>query len=95
MRALRLVDGRWARWPATDQGRWESAALGVSFEFDGLYLRVRDAAGRLKPLPEEADAVLEEQAAALERQNATLRRIRDVAAEGDLDALRALLDDEA
>jgi len=117
VRALRLVDGRWARWPATDQGRWESAALGVSFEFDGLYLRVRDAAGRLKPLPEEADAVLEEQiaalekqaaalerqdatlegqAAALERQDTTLRRIRDLAAAGDLDALRALLDgDEA
>ena len=102
VRALRLVDGRWARWPATAQGRWESAALGVSFEFDGLYLRVRDAAGRLKPLPQEADAVLEEQAvalernvAALERQDAMLRRIRDLAAEGDLDALRALLDDEA
>ena len=58
--------------------------MGVSFEFDGLYLRVRDAAGRLKPLPQEADALLMEQAAALER-------IRQLAAAGDLEALRVFL----
>lgn len=91
VRALRLVNGRWARWPATPQGRWESVTLDVSFEFDGLYLRVRDAAGRLKPLPQEADAVLEEQAATLEEQAATLERIRALAAAGDLTALQAFL----
>jgi len=98
VRALRLVEGRWARWPATAEGRWESATLGVSFEFDGLYLRVRDAAGRLKPLPQEADAALEEQAATLEEQTtvleeqaAMLERIRVLAAAGDLAALQAFL----
>jgi len=65
--------------------------LDVSFEFDGLYLRVRDAAGRLKPLPQEADATLEEQAAALEEQAAALERIRALAAAGDLAALQAFL----
>lgn len=92
VRALRLVEGRWARWPSGPQGRWQSAALGVSFEFDGLYLRVRDAAGRLKPLPQEADALLIEQAATLEEQAATLERLRALAAAGDLAALQALLE---
>ncbi len=98
VRALRLIDGRWTQWPTTLDGRWESPTLGVSFEFDGLYLRVRDAAGRLKPLPQEADALLleqaatlEEQAATLEEQAATLERIRELAAAGDVTALRALL----
>jgi hypothetical protein len=105
VRALRLVDGRWARWSATPEGRWESANLGVSFEFDGLYLRVRDAAGRLKPLPQEADALmleqdarlteqdarLTEQDARLHEQAAALERIRELAEEGNLAALRAYL----
>ncbi len=58
VRALRLSGRRWAPWRPNARGQWEDAALGVSFEFDGLYLRVRDAAGRLKPLPHEADALL-------------------------------------
>ena len=81
---MRLSGGRWTPWPATGQGRWESATLGVSFEFDGLYLRVRDAAGRLKPLPQEADALLLEHEARLER-------IRELVSAGDLAALRAFL----
>jgi hypothetical protein len=98
VRALRLVEGRWGRWPATADGHWESATLGVSFAFDGLYLRVRDAAGRLKPLPQEADALiveqaarLEEQASRLKAQEATLARIRELAARGNLDALHEFL----
>jgi len=47
---------------------------------------VRDAAGRLKPLPEEADAVLEEQIAALEKQAAALER-QDATLEGQAAAL--------
>ena len=91
VRALRLSGGRWTPWPATQQGRWESATLGVSFEFDGLYLRVRDAAGRLKPLPQEADALLLEQEAQLSEQAAALKQIRELVAAGDLAALRAFL----
>jgi hypothetical protein len=91
VRALRLSGGRWTPWPATQQGQWESATLGVSFEFDGLYLRVRDAAGRLKPLPQEADALLLEQEARLSEQAAALKQIRELVAAGDLDALRAFL----
>jgi hypothetical protein len=91
VRALRLHGRRWQPWRANEQGRWESAALGVSFEFDGLYLRVRDAAGRLTPLPQEAHALLIEQAAALEAQTAALEQIRALAAAGDLAALRAFL----
>lgn len=98
VRALRLVDGRWTRWPVTGGGRWESAQLGVSFEFDGPYLRVRDAAGRLKPLPQEADELLIEQNARLTEQDMrltaqadALERIRELVAEGDLASLRAYL----
>jgi hypothetical protein len=107
VRALRLVDGRWTRWQADANGRWVSAALGVSFEFDAPYLRVRDAAARLKPLPDEADALLLEQAALLmERtsllteqsaqlteRDALLERIRALVDAGDLEAVRALLAD--
>lgn len=91
VRALRLENGRWVRWEANAQGRWESPALGVSFEFDGLYLRVRDAAGRLKPLPDEADALLEEQTAQLGERQALLARIRALAQAGDWAAVQALL----
>ncbi len=84
VRALRLVDGRWTRWLADAREQWRSATLGVSFEFDGLYLRVRDEAGRIKPLPQDADALLMEQAA-------TLERIRALAAAGDMAALQAFL----
>ncbi len=91
VRALRLVEGRWTRWPTTPEGRWESPALGVSFEFDDPYLRVRDAVGRLKPLPHEADAVILAQEAALAERGAALRRLRDLAAAGDLAALQAFL----
>lgn len=105
VRALRLVDGRWARWQADAHGRWVSARLDVSFEFDAPYLRVRDAAGRLKPLPDEADALLLEQDALLtertsqltERdaqlaeQAVLLERIRALVDACDLDTVRALL----
>lgn len=84
VRALRLTRGAWTPWEANAAGQWESPALGVSFEFDGLYLRVRDAAGRLKPLPQEADALLME-------QDAVLGRIREFVTRGDLAGLRDLL----
>jgi hypothetical protein len=65
VRALRLSLGRWTPWPATAEGGWESVALGVSFAFDGLYLRVYDARRRLMPLPYEANALLLEREARL------------------------------
>jgi hypothetical protein len=106
--ARRLEHGRWAPWPTNDAGHWESAALGVSFAFDGLYLRVYDAAGVLMPLPHEARGLLadmERQRAALDRQLAEqeqrlagrddlIERIRRLTADGDLAALRALLSAE-
>ncbi|MGH2387689.1 MAG: Uma2 family endonuclease, partial [Chloroflexota bacterium] len=54
VRALRLGDGGWAPWPISPAGRWESVQLGVSFAFNGLYLRVYDVEGRLQPLPHES-----------------------------------------
>ncbi len=58
VRALRLSGRRWTPWRPNARGWWEDAALRVSFEFDGLYLRVRDAAGQRMPLPHEAYALL-------------------------------------
>ena len=109
VRALRLVDGHWAPWPVTVDGRWESAALSVSFEYDELYLRVRDAAGRLMPLPEEAGALLAERDAERAERNAERAerdaeraerdaeraQIRELAEAGDLAAVRALLADRS
>jgi hypothetical protein len=70
------------------------------WQADAPYLRVRDAAGRLKPLPDEADALLLEQATQLTEQSSQLRerdilleRIRAFVAAGDLEAVRALLAD--
>jgi hypothetical protein len=95
VRARRLKEGRWTPWPIGPAGRWESPTLGVSFAFDGLYLRVYDAKGRLKPLPQEADALLierDEQLRAHERHEAALlTRLRALADAGDLEALRSLL----
>ncbi len=90
VRALRLSGRRWVQWRPNAQGRWEDAALGVSFEFDGLYLRVRDAAGRLKPLPHEADALLMNKDAQLALQAARLAerdaRLADVEARAQAQA---------
>ncbi len=72
VRALRLSGRRWAPWRPNARGQWEDAALGVSFEFDGLYLRVRDAAGELMPLPHEAYALLTTKDAQLAFQAARL-----------------------
>jgi hypothetical protein len=105
VRALRLGRGRWTPWPAGAEGGWESSALGVSFAFDGLYLRVYDARGRLMPLPYEANSLLLEREARLREQenelrgrqeqlqemNARLARLRALAAAGDLAAIQALL----
>ena len=98
VRALRLERGRWMPWPSTAEGRWESPALGVSFAFDGLYLRVYDARGRQMPLPYEANSLLLEREARLREQqeqlqemNARLARLRALAAAGDLAAIQALL----
>jgi hypothetical protein len=96
--ARRLQAGGWGAWPIGSDGRWESPTLGVSFAFDGLYLRVYDAQGRLKPLPQEADVLLierDEQLRAHERhQAALLTRLGALADAGDLEALRALLAQE-
>lgn len=98
VRARRATGRRWAEWPRTPQGRWQSEALSVSFEYDTPYLRVRDANGRLMPLPDEADALLfarEEQLVRREEQlrqrEQALRRVREIAAAGDIDALQAFL----
>jgi Putative restriction endonuclease len=85
VKALRLAEGRWTPWPRDAAGRWASAQLGVSFAFDGLYLRVYDAAGRLKPLPDEADAMLRD-------RDDRLRRARALLEAGDLEALRDVLE---
>jgi hypothetical protein len=82
-----LADRRWTPWPLDAAGRWASAQLGVSFAFDGLYLRVYDAAGRLKPLPDEADAMLRD-------RDDRLRRARALLEAGDLDALRQVLESD-
>jgi Putative restriction endonuclease len=99
VKALRLAEGRWIPWPLDAAGRWASAQLGVSFAFDGLYLRVYDAGGRLKPLPDEADAMLRdrderlaEHAARLAEQADRLRRARALLDGGDIEALRAVLE---
>ncbi len=105
VRALRLSGRRWVQWRPNAQGRWEDAALGVSFEFDGLYLRVRDAAGQLMPLPQEAHTLLRHKddqlafqaarlaatEARLRAQAATLEQARALAAAGDVAALYAFL----
>ncbi len=93
VRALRLVAGRWAPWPISPTGRWESAQLGVSFAFDGLYLRVYDAEGRLQPLSHEVGGLLRKQMSQLEDRDALLQRLRALADAGDLAAVRALLHD--
>jgi hypothetical protein len=101
VRARRLDRGRWAPWPPNAQGRWESAALGVSFAFDGLYLRVYDAAGALMPLPQEARDLLAEKERQLAEKEQRLadrdnlvKRIRRLTVDGDFEALRALLSSE-
>jgi Putative restriction endonuclease len=97
VRARRLERGLWAPWPLNSQARWESAVLDVSFAFDGLYLRVYDAAGVMMPLPHEGGE-LQRQRADQERQLARrddlVERIRRLTADGDLAALRALLSED-
>ncbi|HVA90325.1 MAG TPA: Uma2 family endonuclease [Chloroflexota bacterium] len=97
VRALRLAHGHWTPWPVSAAGRWESAALGVSFAFDGLYLRVYDAEGRLKPMAREADEQLRARIAQLHEQAARIEvlqdRLRALAAAGDLAGIQALLAD--
>jgi len=105
VRALRLSGRRWVRWRPNARGWWEDATLGVSFEFDGLYLRVRNAAGQLMPLPHEAHALLTtkdaqlalqaarlvDTEARLQAQASALEQARALAAAGDMAALRAFL----
>jgi len=86
------------RWSPTPEGRWESARLGISFAFDGLYLRIYDAAGRLMPLPQEAFeqiAERDEQLAGRDEQLAErdgrLARIGVLLAAGDLEGARRLI----
>ena len=93
VRALRLVDGGWAPWPISPAGRWESVQLGVSVAFDGLYLRIYDAEGRLQPLPHEVGGLLRKQRSQLADRDALLTRLRALAEAGDLAAVRALLQD--
>ncbi len=95
VQALRLVGGRWAPWPRAGAGRWASARLGVSFAFDGLYLRVHDAAGRLKPLPDEADDMLRDRDQRLAERDERLRHARALLEAGDLEALRDVLGSDA
>lgn len=91
VRALRLTDGRWTPWPQSNEGRWESEALGVSFAFDDPYLRVYDAEDRLKPLPHEAEAQLQNREAQLRERQGILEQLRALAATGDMAAIKALL----
>lgn len=99
VRALRLEEGRWAPWRPTAEGRWVSAALGVSFAYDHPYLRVYDAEGQLMPLPWEAHELLREQETRLRgretqllRDQAALQaRLRALLAAGDLAGAQALL----
>jgi hypothetical protein len=105
IRALRLSEGRWTPWPLGDEGRWASAALGVSFAFDSPYLRVFDAQGRLMPLPHEAatqlrrnEAEIQKAATQLRRNEAEIQkrdellaRLRSLADAGNLAAVQALL----
>ncbi|HVA89793.1 MAG TPA: Uma2 family endonuclease [Chloroflexota bacterium] len=109
VRALRLAERRWTPWALNDEGRWVSAALGVSFSFDSPYLRVHDAQGRLMPLPHEANSLLMERDARLRDRERELRtreeqlqerdarwaRLRILAAAGDFAAIQALLANDA
>ena len=99
VKALRLRDDRWVPWLPSPEGRWESLALGVSFSFDGLYLRVHDRAGNLLPRPYEAHALqrkqemnLREREGELRERDALLERIRALTLAGDFDAVRRLLE---
>jgi Uma2 family endonuclease len=47
-------------WEPDAAGRWSSAALGISFEPQGVLLRVYDQAGRLVPTIDERDAAATE-----------------------------------
>ena len=91
VRALRLLGGRWVRWLPTPEGRWESARLGVSFAFDGMYLRVHDAAGRLMPLAQEAFEWIAERDERLAERDERLARIGALLAAGELEDAQKLI----
>jgi hypothetical protein len=80
-------------WEPTPDGRWTSAALGVSFEPQGLFLRVYDQDGALVPVVTEFVDIIAERTRQLEERDRQLgerdRRLAELEAE-----MRALRGDE-
>jgi Uma2 family endonuclease len=81
--ARRAGPGGFVPWAPEADGRYASAALGITFQPQGLLLRVYDQDGRLVPLTEklaERDRQLAEQLAERDRRlaelEAELRRLR-------------------
>ena len=67
--ARRLGPHGYAPWPQSDDGRWHSQTLGISFAPQGFLLRVFDHDGELVPLHQE----LRDENADLRGDNAALR----------------------
>jgi Uma2 family endonuclease len=63
-------------WEPDTAGRWASAALGISFEPQGVLLRVYDQSDRLVPTIDELDAGVAERDRRIAELEAEVRRLR-------------------
>lgn len=82
--ARRAGSSGFVPWEPDDNGRWISAALGIAFQPQGVFLRVYDQDGHLVPITEElADLVAErdrqlaDQARRLAALEEELRKLRE------------------
>ena len=76
IRAWRRGALGYAPWGPAADGRWHSAALGVSFAPQGLWLRLYDQEGQLVPTIRESDAMRRRLAEMSQRQADELARLR-------------------
>lgn len=81
--ARRAESGEYVPWESADDGRWESATLGIAFQPQGILLRVYDQDGKPVPITDELADLADAQARQLaesERRlaalEAELRRLR-------------------